>query len=118
MTEEKNIEPARPSRYSSVAMLAAALLSAVSLLPSSPAFSQSLGDRFKSLFGGQPAESAPAAPPTAAEAESDLTCPPVRIRAGAATYAVAVAGKQPVGSDVRFQATIGRTARECVKIGD
>jgi hypothetical protein len=116
MTEEKNIEPARPSRYSSVAMLAAALLSAVSLLPSSPAFSQSLGDRFKSLFGGQPAESAPAAPPT--EAESDLTCPPVSIRAGAATYAVAVAGKQPVGSDVRFQATIGRTARECVKTGD
>jgi hypothetical protein len=42
----------------------------------------------------------------------------VSIRAGAATYAVAAAGKQPIGNDLRFQATITRTARDCTKTGD
>jgi len=85
----------------------------------SPAAAQSLTDRFKSLFGGKPDEPAPAAPqpgapaPGAAPTDADLTCPPVAIRAGASTYAVAAAGKQPVGNDVRFQVTIGKTAREC-----
>jgi hypothetical protein len=85
----------------------------------SPASSQSLTDRFKSLFGGksdEPAESAPAV--ASPEPESDLTCPPVSIRAGASTYAVAAPGKQPVGNDVRFQATITRTARQCTKTGE
>ena len=85
----------------------------------SPASSQSLTDRFKSLFGGksdEPAESAPAV--ASPQPENDLTCPPVSIRAGASTYAVAVPGKQPVGNDVRFQATITRTARQCTISGD
>jgi hypothetical protein len=85
----------------------------------SPASSQSLSDRFKSLFGGKsdaPAESAPAI--ASPEPESDLTCPPVSIRAGASTYAVASPGKQPVGNDLRFQATITRTARQCTKTGE
>ena len=56
---------------------------------------------------------AEAAPPAAERPETDLTCPPVSIRAGASTYAVAAPGKQPVGNDLRFQATITRTAREC-----
>ena len=43
----------------------------------------------------------------------DLTCPPVTVRAGASTYAVAAPGKQPVGNDLRFQATISKMAREC-----
>lgn len=104
---------------SSCVLLSAILLASAPLIPFSPASSQSLSDRFKTLFGGQPEESAqPAAPPPAAGAEPDLTCPPVAIRPGAATYAVAAPGKQPVGNDVRFQATIGRTARECVKTGD
>src|SRR4051812_26034917 len=79
----------------------------------SPAASQSLGDRFKSLFGGKSDD--PAAAPTivSPEPENDLSCPPVTIRAGASTYAVAAPGKQPVGNDLKFQATITRTAREC-----
>jgi hypothetical protein len=80
-----------------------------------PASAQSLSDRFKSLFGGksdEPAESAaPAAPKS--QIPPDLFCPPVSIRAGASTYAVAAPGKQPVGNDLRFQATITKTAREC-----
>ena len=47
----------------------------------------------------------------------DLTCPPVTVRAGASTYAVAAPGKQPVGNDLRFQATITKMARECTVNG-
>ncbi len=82
-----------------------------------PASAQSLGDRFKSLFGGGKSEEPPAnAPPSSGETQIDtsgLTCPPVSIRAGASTYAVAAPGKQPIGNDLRFQATITKTAREC-----
>jgi len=84
-----------------------------------PASSQSITDRFKSLFGGKSEEPAQGAPTVVSpEGDNDLTCPPVSIRAGASTYAVAAPGKQPVGNDVRFQATITRTARQCTKTGD
>jgi hypothetical protein len=82
------------------------------------ASAQSLTDRFKSLFGGKPDEGAKDAPPVVTEEpQPDLNCPPVAIRAGASTYAVAVPGKQAVGNDVRFQVSITKTARECVKAG-
>jgi hypothetical protein len=80
----------------------------------SPASSQSITDRFKSLFGV--GKSSDDTAPSAPEGQSDtggLTCPDVKVRAGASTYAVAAPGKQPVGSDVRYQATITRTARDC-----
>ena len=38
---------------------------------------------------------------------------PVTVRAGASTFAVALPGKQAVGNDLRYQAIISRTAREC-----
>jgi hypothetical protein len=81
-----------------------------------PASAQSLTDRFKSLFGGK----SDAPPPTyvnPGEPETELDCPPVAIRAGASTFAVALPGKQAAGNDVRFQATITKTARECVQNG-
>ncbi len=81
-----------------------------------PVAAQSLSDRFKSLFGGksdEPAPNAPAAGGTDTVDQSGLTCPEVKIRAGASTYAVAAPGKQPVGNDLKFQATITKTAREC-----
>ena len=97
-----------------------ALAAAVSIaigcsLFAAPAASQSITDRFKSLFGGGGGSSdAPAkAAPADSTDESDLTCPPVAIRAGASTFAVAAPGKQAVGNDLRYQATITRTAREC-----
>jgi hypothetical protein len=74
-----------------------------------------IGDRFVQLFGGKtvaPGEASPATGPNGVE------CPPVNIRPGASTYAVALPGKQPTGSDLRFQVTITRTARECVRNGD
>ena len=96
-----------------IAIAAAVSLAISCSLLAPPASAQSLGDRFKSLFGGKSEEPAEGAPPVASEPQTDLTCPPVSIRAGASTYAVAAPGKQPVGNDLRFQATITKTARDC-----
>ncbi|MGY3530551.1 MULTISPECIES: hypothetical protein [Bradyrhizobium] len=77
---------------------------------------QSLSDRFKSLFGGGSSDAkpaTPAAPQQLNDADAQLTCPPVQIRSGASTYSVAVDGKEAVGNDVKFLASITRTARQC-----
>ncbi len=78
-----------------------------------PAASQSITDRFKGLFGGKSDEEPAPKAPGAEAVDPDLTCPPVAIRAGASTFAIAAPGKQAVGNDLRYQATIARTAREC-----
>lgn len=85
-------------------------------LSAPPAASQSLTDRFKGLFGGKSDEQKPPIVSNQGPAP-DINCPPIGIRAGASTYAVAVAGKDAVGNDVRYQATIGKTARECTRNG-
>jgi hypothetical protein len=97
-------------KLATVASLSLAI--AAGAIPTASA--QSLSDRFKSLFGGKP----DTPPPVATEEPTpDLNCPPVGIRAGASTYAVGAPGKQAVGDDVRFQVTITKTARECIKAG-
>jgi hypothetical protein len=79
----------------------------------SSALAQSNTDRFKQLFGGKP-ESSEGGPAAALSAEqSKLTCPDVKVRAGAGTYAVGLPGKTAVGGDLRYQATITRTSRDC-----
>jgi len=80
-----------------------------------PASAQSFTDRVKSLFGGKPDTPPPAAP--SEDPAPDNNCPPVGIRAGASTYTVGAPGKQAVGDDVRFQVTITKTARECIRAG-
>ena len=96
-------------------VVAAAVAGGLACLMVAPASAQSLTDRFKGLFGGksdeEPAANAPAS--AVPQDTGDLTCPPVTVRAGASTYAVALPGKQPVGNDLRFQATISKMAREC-----
>jgi len=74
-----------------------------------------IGDRFVQLFGGKTVAVGEASPATG---PNGVDCPPVNIRPGASTYAVALPGKQPIGSDLRFQATITRTARDCMRNGD
>jgi hypothetical protein len=100
------------------AAAAGALLAACSgLLPSSDPNSGSLptiGDRFNQLFGSK-SQAVGEAGPAADGAELD--CPAVKIRAGASTYAVAPPGKQPTASELRYQATITRTARDCTRSG-
>jgi hypothetical protein len=102
--------------YRLVRMIAAAAVAGgLTCLAVAPASSQSLTDRFKSLFGGKSDEEpAPAAPGAGIPQDTgDLTCPPVTVRAGASTYAIAAPGKQPVGNDLKFQASISKMAREC-----
>jgi hypothetical protein len=66
---------------------------------------------FGQLFGGR-GEAPP--PPV----DNALSCPPVRIRPGASTFAVGLPGKPAAGTDLRYQATISRTARDCTQNGD
>ena len=94
--------------------IAAAIAGGLACATAAPVSAQSLTDRFKSLFGGKSDE--PAAPATEGappQDTGDLTCPPVTVRAGASTYAVGPPGKEAVGNDLRFQATITKMAREC-----
>jgi hypothetical protein len=103
---------AQPGRRRGTAMLVVAGICCGML--ASPASAQSITDRFKSLFGGGKSDdAAPSAPGQGQSETGGLTCPDVKVRAGASTYAVAAPGKQPVGSEVRYQATITRTARDC-----
>ena len=77
--------------------------------------SPSIGSRFSQLFGSKSQAVGETAPPPV---DNELSCPSVSIRAGASTYAVAAPGKQPIGNDLRYQATITRTARDCRQTGD
>jgi hypothetical protein len=98
--------------------VAAAVLSGCgggSNMSSAPADSgsiPSISDRYNQLFGSK-SQAVGEAPPAADGTELD--CPIVKIRAGASTYAVAPPGKQPVASELRYQATITRTARDCTR---
>jgi hypothetical protein len=76
--------------------------------------SPSLGDRFGQLFGSKSQAVGEKAP---APIDNELSCPPVSIRAGASTFAVGLPGKPASGSDLRYQATITRTARDCTQNG-
>jgi hypothetical protein len=77
--------------------------------------SPSMSDRFGQLFGSRSQAVGEAPPPPVDHA---LSCPPVRIRPGASTFAVGLSGKPAAGSDLRYQATISRTARDCTQSGD
>jgi hypothetical protein len=120
MADKRGIMKA--ARRRRIAILAAVALAMGCGMLATPAASQSITDRFKSLFGGgksdEPAADGTAPTAVSPEGENYLTCPPVSIRAGASTYAVAVADKQPVGNDLRYQVTITRTARQCTRNGD
>jgi hypothetical protein len=97
-----------------------ALALSVSLASVSPVAAQSLTDRFKSLFGGksdEPAQTKPAPAPGQPAADDDIDCPQVTVRAGASTFGVGATGKPAVGNDVRYQASITKMARECIRNG-
>jgi hypothetical protein len=99
-------------KFSRVAALLL-LIGSTALVPAVSA--QSFTDKLKDMFGGKK-EEPPIIDP--GEPKTDLTCPQVSIRAGASTFAVAAPGKQAVGNDVRYQATITKMARECTKTGE
>lgn len=115
------VKELRSARAASQRAAVIALAVSIALAAASPAAAQSLTDRFKSMFGGKPDQ--PAQQPTTpapgqpAETQADDDCPPVTVRSGASTYAVAAPGKQALGNDVRYQASITKMARECVRNG-
>jgi hypothetical protein len=93
---------------------AAAAIAVGLSLAATPASSQSFTDKLKGLFGGGSSGEKPApAAPSEATGETDLTCPPVTVRAGASTFKIGAPGKEAVGNDLRYQATITKIAREC-----
>jgi hypothetical protein len=82
--------------------------------PSDSSGSTSFTQRVKNLFSsgnasGQEkvAATAPAGP------DPNLDCPSVTVRSGAATLAVNAPGADPSPTNLRFQATVSQTAREC-----
>lgn len=91
--------------------------SSSNLLGTSGGGGGSLGDRFSQLFGGKSqavGEASPRQASTSADpAASSFDCPPVLLRDGAVTLAVGASGVSTGPSDVQYQATIARTAREC-----
>jgi hypothetical protein len=119
MDDKRVVTPAaRSGRYLKIAILGAVALGMGCGALAQPASAQSLTDRFKNLFGGKsdrPVQDAPATVPPIDQ--PDMDCPPVSIRAGASTFAIAAPGKQPTGNDLRYQATITRTARDCTRTG-
>lgn len=78
--------------------------------------SPSLTDRFTGFFSG------PAAP-TATQGEAgtttDIDCPSIDVRQGAGTLSVNATGREAAAGagGLRYQLTIGRTARECALVG-
>lgn len=113
------VKELRSSRKALRRGTAVALALSIALVCVSPVAAQSLSDRFKSLFGGksdEPAQPNPA-PAPGQPADDEVDCPQVTVRAGASTYAVGANGKQAVGNDIRFQATITKMARECARSG-
>lgn len=86
--------------------------------PSDSSSSSSFTQRVKNLFSsgsstGQEkvAATAPSGP------DPNVDCPGVTVRSGAATLAVNAPGADPSPTNLRFQATVSQTARECAVSG-
>jgi hypothetical protein len=89
-----------------------------SMLSSSSSDSSSIGSRFSQLFGsGSDSKAQLVGTPPDPAAVVDTGCPSVAIREGTATYAVGAQGKPATGSDLRFQGTLVRYARDCARLG-
>ena len=98
------------------AALIAAACSGPSAGPTSPtAASATTGGGFtermsSTLFG------APAGPSQNSTGTDNLECPTIDVRQGASTITIYGPG-EPSATNVRYQATVGRLARECAKVG-
>jgi hypothetical protein len=113
----RTVTAGRACRLGAALAVAGALLSGCgggSMFGDSADSSPSLRSRFSELFGSKSQAVGEAAPPPV---DNESSCPPVSIRAGASTFAVGAPGKEAVGNDLRYQASITRTARDCTQAG-
>jgi hypothetical protein len=76
--------------------------------------SPSLADRMSNLFGSSRQASTES---SGVVTSDDIDCPNVDIRPGSSTLAIAGRGAESAAMDLRYQATIGRMARECALLG-
>jgi hypothetical protein len=75
----------------------------------------SFGDRFiRAAAGGLPVTPAPAA--TTGASTNLETCPEVDIRRGAGTIAINTNARDPSAMQLRYQISVGQTARECALV--
>ena len=92
--------------------LLAAGCSSGSLSESSGSSSPGFTDRITSFFGtggsSRPQQVAGEPPPP-----EEIDCPSVTVRAGASTLTVHASSREQSAMTLRYQGTIGRTAREC-----
>jgi hypothetical protein len=79
-----------------------------------PAASPGLTDRLGGFFGGAPTKNATEGVGGPA---TDIDCPLVEVRKGASTLAVNANESDPSATALRYQVTIGRTARQCAVVG-
>jgi hypothetical protein len=112
MCPGRSDERARGGGCAMVALMGAVALSGCSGASSIVDSSPSIGSRFANLFSSaKPGVTQPASPtPSAPEVE----CPGVDIRTGASTLEVAAKSEQPTAGDLRYQLSLGQTARECL----
>jgi hypothetical protein len=81
---------------------------------STPAASPGLTDRLSGFFLGAPAKNATEGVGGPA---TDIDCPLVDVRKGASTLSVNANERDPAATALRYQVTIGRTARQCAVVG-
>ena len=82
--------------------------------PSDSTSSSSFTQRVKNLFSSGSASGQEKVAATAPSGpDPNLDCPGVTVRSGAATLAVNTPGAEPSATNLRFQATVSQTAREC-----
>jgi hypothetical protein len=79
--------------------------------------SSSFGDRFRSMFGGATEAPATATMAPSPGASTEVECPRVDIRQGASTLMSNASNVEQSAMSLRYQATFGRTARECIVQG-
>ena len=73
----------------------------------------SFRERMNAFFFGSPSQQAEAAQAQQTPPSPDLDCPNVDVRSGAATLSVNAPGADASATNLRYQASIGQTAREC-----
>jgi hypothetical protein len=83
--------------------------------PASSSGGSSFSQRMNALFFGSPAS--PGEPKAAAGPNPDVDCPSVDVRSGASTLSVAAPGVEANATNLRYQASIAQTARECAVLG-
>jgi len=87
--------------------------------PATPASSTaSFTNRVRSFFAGNSASLPAAAPTPGAPPAPAIDCPSVTYRQGAVSYALNSQGAENAALGLRYQASFGQTARECVVSGD